>query len=491
MNNFGKNPWQPLHQKRIYLGCQCSITTSSCMRDSGGILSRMLTNYHLRHRRPLSYRPVLQLTVPGPGCLKDQLNITGGNNLGIFVAAVQTDSAANGAGLRPQHQILALEADFGSGRDTVSLESCTKEEASWRLSRCCLPARVSVKHNPDGFMALGSTLRGGDSFYIRLNMELCPKLDGNGSLEASIGEILHVTDTLPQVVSWEISADGEDSEGCGFWAAEKIDDRQHEPIKNGIIPNYKSAQKLLMNKTAYSRSDFKHKRSWWRWWLSPRKVEKGIPKSWSTQQLPSIARDADSDDLCLKENEQPVPYMLVSPRQPTYQRPVVLVPELVSEALGGILSMNPGFRMLSPVEVGDHSSVMGKYKKESVCREESFVVARLLKTKVNKVHLVLHGGLRMAWFLRKADIHPIILFLHLTSKGRKPLRKRLLEFPFGDKVLVKRLQEEEILLWASFFQFVFVNPEETGSSTTKVVQLLIKKAQEEQERTVWVSPFTN
>uniref|UniRef100_UPI00358E46FD caspase recruitment domain-containing protein 11-like isoform X1 n=1 Tax=Myxine glutinosa TaxID=7769 RepID=UPI00358E46FD len=460
-------------------------------QDAGFWISSSPSNIKSEPNRPQSYRPVLQLTVSGPGCLKDQLNITGGNNLGIFVAAVQTDSAANGAGLRPQHQILALEADFGSGRDNFSLESCTKEEANWRLSRCNLPARVSVKHNPDGFMALGSTLRGGDSFYIRLNMELCPTLDGKGSLEATTGEILHVTDTLPQVVSWEISSDGEDSEGCGFWAAEKIDDRQHEPIKTGIIPNYKSAQKLLMSQTADSRSDFKHKRSWWRWWQPPRKMDKDIPKLRHTQQLPSVAGDTKSDDLCLKENEQPAPYVLVSPRQPTYQRPIVLIPELVSEALGGMLSMNPGFRMLSPVEVGSHSSVTGRYKKESVCREESFCVARLLKTKVEQMHLVLHGGLRMAWFLRKAGIHPIILCLHLISKGRKSLRKRLLDFPFGDKVLVKRLQEEEVLLWASSFQFVLVNPEDPGITTAKVVQLLVKKAHEEQERTVWVSPFTN
>uniref|UniRef100_UPI00358E4B13 caspase recruitment domain-containing protein 11-like isoform X2 n=1 Tax=Myxine glutinosa TaxID=7769 RepID=UPI00358E4B13 len=470
-----------------------SLTKSLQMKaPSESCLPLLLSSpEHHQSLRPQSYRPVLQLTVSGPGCLKDQLNITGGNNLGIFVAAVQTDSAANGAGLRPQHQILALEADFGSGRDNFSLESCTKEEANWRLSRCNLPARVSVKHNPDGFMALGSTLRGGDSFYIRLNMELCPTLDGKGSLEATTGEILHVTDTLPQVVSWEISSDGEDSEGCGFWAAEKIDDRQHEPIKTGIIPNYKSAQKLLMSQTADSRSDFKHKRSWWRWWQPPRKMDKDIPKLRHTQQLPSVAGDTKSDDLCLKENEQPAPYVLVSPRQPTYQRPIVLIPELVSEALGGMLSMNPGFRMLSPVEVGSHSSVTGRYKKESVCREESFCVARLLKTKVEQMHLVLHGGLRMAWFLRKAGIHPIILCLHLISKGRKSLRKRLLDFPFGDKVLVKRLQEEEVLLWASSFQFVLVNPEDPGITTAKVVQLLVKKAHEEQERTVWVSPFTN
>uniref|UniRef100_H3CEC5 Caspase recruitment domain family, member 11 n=1 Tax=Tetraodon nigroviridis TaxID=99883 RepID=H3CEC5_TETNG len=189
----------------------------------------------------LPSKPVQQLTLSGDNLLRD-LTLVGGNESGIFVSSVQSGSAAERAGLREGHHLLHLEGCIRGEQQSVSLDTSTQEEAHWTLQHCSGPIRLHYRPNYDSFRRLQrdlaeGTLASGDSFYIRVNLNVSSQSD-SCSLSVHCDEIVHVLDTRYQ-------------NRCE-WLCTRVDPYSgadlNRPTDRGTIPSNSRAQQLLMVK---------------------------------------------------------------------------------------------------------------------------------------------------------------------------------------------------------------------------------------------------
>lgn len=133
--------------------------------------------------------------------LLEQISVIGGNLTGIFIHRVTPGSPADQMALRPGTQILMVDCEATEPLFKAVLEDTTLEQAVGLLQRvtgfCCL----SVKVNTEGYKKLVQDLEAkvatsGDSFYIRVNLALEGRTEGE--LQVHCNDILHVTDTLFQ-----------------------------------------------------------------------------------------------------------------------------------------------------------------------------------------------------------------------------------------------------------------------------------------------------
>ncbi|CAI9604478.1 unnamed protein product, partial [Staurois parvus] len=108
------------------------------------------------------------------------------------------------------------------------MDSCTKEEAHWAIQRCKGLVAVHYKLNTEGYSKLMKDLeegkvRSGDSFYIRLNLNISSHLD-SCSLSVNCDDIVHVLDTMHQ--------------GRYEWLCARVDPFTVRNMDVGTIPSY-------------------------------------------------------------------------------------------------------------------------------------------------------------------------------------------------------------------------------------------------------------
>ncbi|XP_045569581.1 caspase recruitment domain-containing protein 11 [Salmo salar] len=185
-----------------------------------------------------SLRPVQELSLLGDQLLAD-VTLVGGNDSGIFVSSVQSESGAEKAGLREGHHLLLLEGCIRGENQSVSLDTCTQEEAHWTMQRCSGPIQLHYRANFDGYRRLQSdlsegTVTSGDSFYIRINFNISGQSD-TCSLSLLCDEVVHVLDTMHQG-KWE-------------WLCSRVEPYSGtDQSEKGTIPSYSRAQQLLLVK---------------------------------------------------------------------------------------------------------------------------------------------------------------------------------------------------------------------------------------------------
>ncbi|KTF78258.1 hypothetical protein cypCar_00047007, partial [Cyprinus carpio] len=182
-------------------------------------------------------RPVQSLLLSGENLLSD-VTLIGGNDSGIFVSSVQSGSETEQAGVKVGHHLLLLEGSVRGEAQSVALDTCTKEEAHWTLQRCTGQVHLHYKSNYDGYRRLlkdieDGTVVSGDSFYIRLNLNISSQLD-NCSLNVRCDEVVHVLDTMHQ--------------GKCEWLCARVDPFTNKDTEKGTIPSYSRAQQLLLVK---------------------------------------------------------------------------------------------------------------------------------------------------------------------------------------------------------------------------------------------------
>ncbi|XP_023554996.1 caspase recruitment domain-containing protein 14 isoform X2 [Octodon degus] len=167
--------------------------------------------------------------------LLEQISVIGGNLTGIFIHRVTPGSAADEMALRPGTQIVMVDHEASAPSFKAALENTTLEQAVRLLQRvtgfCCL----SVKVNTEGYKKLVQDLEtkvttSGDSFYIRVNLALQGRAEGE--LQVYCNEVLHVTDTMFQ------------SRSC--WHAHRVNPYTMKTAEHGAIPNYSQAQQSLI-----------------------------------------------------------------------------------------------------------------------------------------------------------------------------------------------------------------------------------------------------
>ncbi|CAK6446406.1 unnamed protein product [Pipistrellus nathusii] len=535
-----------------------SVHSSSSSHQSEGVDAFDLEQVNLMFRKFSLERPfrpsvtsVGQVRGPGPSVqhatlsgdsLPSQLTLLGGNARGSFVHSVKPGSQAEKAGLHEGLQLLLLEGCIKGERQSVPLESCTKEEAHWTIQRCSGPVTLHYKANQEGYRKLLKDMEeglvtSGDSFYVRLNLNVSSQLDAC-SLSLKCDDIVHVRDTMYQ--------------DRHEWLCARVDPFTDQDLDLGTIPSYSRAQQLLLVKlqrlmhrgsrdeadTAHhtlrafrntlqpeeplpasdprvsprlsrasflfgqllqfvSRSENKYKRmnSNERVRIVPGSPRGGLarPSMDATKLLADRPEELDPESE-LSKNFSLIPYSLVRAVHCERRRPVLFTPAMLAKALVQRLLNSGGameFTMCKP-DVVTRDEFLRKQRSETIIysREknpntfECIVPANIEAVAAKNKHCLLEAGIGCTRDLIKSRIYPIVLFIRVSEKNIKRFRK-LLPRPDTEEESLRRCRLKERELEALPCLYATVEPDAWGS-VEELLRVAKDRIGEEQRKTVWV-----
>nr|XP_020476928.1 caspase recruitment domain-containing protein 11 [Monopterus albus] len=479
-----------------------------------------------------SSKPAQDLSLLGDNLLKD-ITLVGGNHSGIFVSAVQSGSIAEKAGLREGHHLLLLEGCIRGENQSVSLDASTQEEAHWTLQHCSGPIKLHYRANHDSYRRLqrdmvDGTLASGDSFYIRVNLNISGQSD-SCSLSVRCDEVVHVLDTRHQ--------------GHCEWLCSRVDPYTGNDLPDrGTIPSNSRAQQLLLVKIQkfvcrggkeesesrrnsrtnlqpeetnslsdskasprlsrasifltqilqfVSRVDIKYKRM-----NSNERVRiinsgsTTLPRHGFETLRPEDTADPDSE---LSRSLNLIAYSTVTPQRTQRRRPVLFTPTALAKTIiqkilnmGGAMDFNickPDTLSKDEFHLKQNVEPFIHYKEkhttfECITRENIEAVAAKGK------HCLLEAELSCVKDLLRRDIYPIIIYVKISEKNVKKLRKLPLRMESEDEfVRLCRAKEKELegipCLYAS------LEPE-AWAGTDDLIKVIKDRILEEQKKIVWV-----
>ncbi|XP_051488555.1 caspase recruitment domain-containing protein 11 isoform X2 [Apus apus] len=456
----------------------------------------------------ISCHTIQRVTLNGDS-LNSEITLVGGNDKGSFISSVKTGSLAEKAGLREGHQILLLEGCIKGENQSVPLDTCTKEEVHWTIQRCSGPVTLQYKSNHEGYRKLLAELEeglitSGDSFYIRLNLNISSQLDCC-SLSVKCDEIVHILDTMYQ--------------GRCEWLCARVDPFSDRDLEMGTIPSYSRAQQLLLVKlqrlmhrgskdeteSSYntlralrfvSRSENKYKRM-----NSNERVRivtgwpSGLARTSSEARkpLPDKLEDLDSENEINKRLSL-IPYSLVRPIHCERRRPVLFTPTMLAKTLvqkllnsGGALEFN-----ICKPDIVTKEEFLRKQRTETIIfsREknpntyECIVPANIEAVTAKNKHCLLEAGISCTKDLIKAKIYPIVLFIRVSEKNIKRFRK-LLPKPETEEEFLRlcRLKEKELEALPCLYASVEAD---AWSSIEDLIRTIKDRIGEEQRKTIWI-----
>ena len=147
------------------------------------------------------------------------IRLTGGNEAGIFVTAVQPGSPASLQGLTPGDKILKV--------NDMDMHGVTREEAVLFLLSLQDRIDLIVQYCKEEYDEVVNNQRG-DSFHIKTHFH-CEN-PSKGEMAFKAGDVFRVIDTLHNGV-------------VGSWQVLKIG-RGHQEMQRGVIPNKARAEEL-------------------------------------------------------------------------------------------------------------------------------------------------------------------------------------------------------------------------------------------------------
>ncbi|XP_060753355.1 caspase recruitment domain-containing protein 11 isoform X1 [Tachysurus vachellii] len=483
--------------------------------------------------RPTTLPPVQELSLVGDSLLTD-ITLVGGNDSGIFISSVVPGSSAEKAGLKMGHHLLLLNGCIRGESQSVSLDTCTQEEAHWTLQRCTGLVQLHYRSNFEGYRRLLKDIEegrvvSGDSFYIRANLNISGQLD-SCSLSVHCDEVLHVLDTRYQ--------------GKCEWLCARVDPYMDKDLEKGTIPSYSRAQQLLLVKIQklmcrgsreetdsprgqrntlqpeevspsdpkcsprlsrasificqilqfVSRADNKYKRM-----DSNDRVRilnagnlSFLPKSGFETMKPEDSSDSEND---LNKNDlNLIPYSPVTPHHCPRKRPVLFSPNILAKTIvqkflnsGGAMEFNickpdiltkEEFLMKQKIE----PIIFSKERQASTyeCITPENIEAVAFKGK----HCLLEADLSCAKELLRREIYPIVIFIKICEKNIKKLKRLPLKVDSEDEFL-KMCRAKEKELEALPCLYATVEPD-SWSGVEDLLRFIKDKILEEQKKTVWV-----
>ncbi|KAF0882890.1 CAR11 protein, partial [Crocuta crocuta] len=535
-----------------------SIHSSSSSHQSEGLDAYDLEQVNLMFRKFSLERPfrpsvtsVGHVRGPGPSVqqatlngdsLTSQLTLLGGNARGSFVHSVKPGSEAERVGLREGHQLLVLEGCIRGEKQSVPLDACTKEEVHWTIQRCSGSVKLQYKANQEGYRKLlkdmeEGLITSGDSFYIRLNLNISSQLDAC-SMSLKCDDVVHVRDTMYQ--------------DRHEWLCARVDPFTDYDLDVGTIPSYSRAQQLLLVKLQrlmhrgsreeadsthhtlralrntlqpeepvstsdprvsprlsrasflfgqllqfVSRSENKYKRM-----NSNERV-----RIVSGSPLGSLARSSlDAAKLLTDKQEELdpeselskslslIPYSLVRAFYCERRRPVLFTPTMLAKPLVQKLLNSGGameFTMCKP-DVVTRDEFLRKQKTDTIIysREknpntfECIVPANIEAVAAKDKHCLLEAGIGCTRDLIKSRIYPIVLFIRVSEKNIKRFRK-MLPRPETEEEFLRlcRLKEKELEALPCLYATVEAD---MWGSVEELLRVLKDKISEEQRKTIWV-----
>ncbi|XP_029102865.1 caspase recruitment domain-containing protein 11-like isoform X2 [Scleropages formosus] len=473
-----------------------------------------------------SVRPIQDVSLPGDSILSE-VSLVGGNISGIFISSVQPGSNAERVGLREGHHLLLLEGCVHGDLQSVPLDTCTKEEAYWSLQRCVGEIKLHFRSNNEGYRKLlkemdEGTLTSGDSFYIRVNLNLSGPPDGC-SMCLCCDEVVHVLDTMHQ--------------GKYEWLCARVDMLTNKDLERGTIPSYTRAQKLLLVKLEklicsgsrddadclrglrntlrpedlpsqadsknssrasraslligqilqfVSRTDNKYKRM--------NSNEKVRLVSGGNGTLPKPGFENSDTESDLNKSLNLIPYSLVTPYHSQTKRPVLFVPNTLAKAivqkilnLGGAME----FDLCKP-DIVTKEQFLRKQKIEPIIYSkekhsdsfECITPENLEAVATKNKHCLLESDLSCTKDLLRREIYPIIIFIKVCEKNIRKLRRLPLKIDSEDEFLkICRLKEKDLESLPCLY--TSVEPD-SWSGVEDLLKIIKDKILEEQRKTVWI-----
>ncbi|XP_066433343.1 caspase recruitment domain-containing protein 11 [Eleutherodactylus coqui] len=477
--------------------------------------------------------PLYHTTVDGDNLMME-ISLIGGNERGIFISSVKPGSGAEKAFLKEGQQLVMLDGCIKGRKQSVPMEACTKEEAHWTIQRCKGPVTVHYKGNDEGYRKLLKDLeegkiRSGDSFFIRLNLNISNHLD-SCTMSVQCDEIVHVLDTMNQ--------------GRYEWLCARMDPFTDRNLEFGTIPSYSRAQQLFLVKLQrimqrskdesegssntlramkntlqpedYAQSDSK---------TSPRlsrasflfgqifQFVKGYENKYkrmnSNERVRVVSSQSSSiesvklllekqedleQDNDLKKSLNLVPYSLVRPIHVVKRRPVLFAPSTLAKAIiqkllnsSGALEFNickPDSGIKEVFQKKQETEAIVYSREKNVNSYEWITPANIEAVVSKNAHCLLDAGLQCTKDLIKAKMFPIILLIKMPERNMKKFR-RLLSKQENEEEFLRTCRQKEKELEALPCLYATIEAD-TWNTPDDLIRVIKERIVEEQRKTIWV-----
>ncbi|XP_072570120.1 tight junction protein 2-like isoform X2 [Paramormyrops kingsleyae] len=365
------------------------------------------------------------------------LRLAGGSDVGIFVAGVQEDSAAEREGLRTGDQILKV--------NSMDFRGMVREEAVLYLLEIPRGETVTIlaQSKPDVYQEIIDSDRG-DLFYIRTHFEF--EKDSPHSLAFSRGEIFKVMDTL---------YNGK----LGNWLAIRLG-RDNEPLDRGIIPSKSRADQLANVQNAQrglgnDRGDF------WRLRGQRAAKKKDLRKSREDLSAPVVSTRFPA-------------YERVVLREAGFKRPVVLFGPIADAAIEKLASDLPDQFAIAKTEPKD----AGSEKSSGVVKLNT--IRQIIE---QNRHALLDVTPKAVDTLNYTQWYPIVIFFNPeTKQAVKTMRQRLMP---GSNRSARKLYEQAVKLRKTC-SHLFTDIIDLNAANDAWYGNVKDSILEQQERAVWV-----
>lgn len=386
------------------------------------------------------------------------IRLTGGNEVGIFVTAVQPGSPASTQGLMVGDKILKANSN--------DMKGFTREEAVLYLLRIQDKIELVVQNCKEEYEDIIANQKG-DSFYIRVHFNY--DSEGKGELSFHVGDIFHVVDTLFNGV-------------VGSWFVYRLG-RNNQEIQKGSIPNKKRADELATEQNMENRS--KKSLSGTDLNTTEGSSRRGnfFKRRRSARRSKSLSKEHWEDVVFGDSNSKYSAYERVTCKHPGFTRPVVFFGPLADIAREKLLRDYPD-KYASPQA---HSENEENIPKSSKLSNSGIVRLSSIKEVIDKgKHALLDITPSAVDRLNYAQFYPIVIFMRAENKSVvKELRSRS-----SSKSTVHRssrkLFEQSIKL-EKLWHHIFTSSITLTSGGDLWYKKLREIIEKQQTQTIWMS----
>ena len=369
------------------------------------------------------------------------IRLTGGNEVGIFVTAVQPGSPASLQGLQAGDKIIKA--------NNKDMRGVTREEAVLFLLSIEDQIDLVVQNKKEEYEEIVANQKG-DSFYIRVHFDY--ESAGKGELPFHVGEVFHVIDTLFNGV-------------VGSWLVYRLG-RNNQEVQKGAIPNRNRAEEL-----AAEQSTEKNKKT-----ESSSEKRGSFFKRRSARRSKSLSKDHWEEVVFGDNISKFAAYERVTLKNPGFVRPVVLFGPLADVAREKLLKDYPD-KYGSP-QLETNSEEVAK------CKMNGIVRLSAIREIVDKGrHALLDVTPSAVDRLNYAQFYPIVIFMRAENKSVvKEMRSRVSKTIHKSS---RKLFEQSVKLeklWSHVF---------TATVTLTSADMWYKKLREtidkQQQQSIWVA----
>ncbi|XP_070072957.1 tight junction protein ZO-3 isoform X11 [Drosophila takahashii] len=339
------------------------------------------------------------------------IRLTGGNEAGIFVTAVQPGSPASLQGLMPGDKILKV--------NDMDMNGVTREEAVLFLLSLQDRIDLIVQYCKEEYDEVVTNQRG-DSFHIKTHFH-CDN-PSKGEMAFKAGDVFRVIDTLHNGV-------------VGSWQVLKIG-RGHQEMQRGVIPNKSRAEELATAQFNATKKEMNANESRGNFFRRRRSTHR---------RSKSLSRE-NWDDVVFSDSISKFPaYERVVLRHPGFVRPVVLFGP-VSDLARERLAKDFPDKFSTPLQNEDDKSA-GTSGKCRIVR-----LSNIRDVMDRGKHALLDITPNAVDRLNYAQFYPVVIFLKTDSKHViKQLRHGLPKAAHkSSKKLLEQCQKLE-RVWSHIF----------------------------------------